>query len=120
MRKSKRPPPPAEFVFLRDVLPDLARVLRDQLRKSGERDLAEQIQELRIYGRCCDATPCGRFYCLPKEERRRLQREGRVRSVGGGEIYAANSGIVEIETLLPEVDEVLRRVFPEAEMLNDA
>ncbi len=119
MRKFEKPPPPPDFVFLRDVLPELARLLRDQLRRDGERALGEQIQELRIYGRCCDATPCGTFYCLPLDERRKLYKERRVRSVGTGEIYAAKNRIVEVGTLLPEVDAVLREIFPEPERWNE-
>jgi hypothetical protein len=107
-------PPPEPFVYLRDVFPDLVRSLRDWLRRIGERALAESIRELRIYGRCCDAPLCGTFYCLPLDERRRLHRMGRVRNIGM-EILATKDQIVEVMTCLPEVDAVLREIFPEPE-----
>lgn len=114
MRKSKRPSPPAQFVNLRDVLPELVGILRADLRKIGERTLAEQIPDLRIYGRCCNASPCGRFYCLPRYERRELYRKRLTRNIGL-ELIVAKGKIVEIETLLPEVDTVLRQIFPDPE-----
>jgi hypothetical protein len=113
MRKSKSPPPPAPFVYIRDVLPELVRVLRADLRKIGERTLAEQIPDLRIYGRCCNASPCGRFYCLPQGERRELYRKRLTRNVG--DLTVAEGMIVEVETLLPEVDAILSTIFPDPE-----
>ena len=114
MRKSKTPSPPAPFVYLRDVLPELAKSLSLDLRKIGERALAEQVSDLKIYGRCCNSFPCGRFYCVPQEERQEPYRRGLTRNVGL-ELIVAKDKIVEIETLLPEVDAVLQRVFPNAE-----
>jgi hypothetical protein len=99
---------------LRDVLPDLVNVLRTDLRKIGERSLAEQIKDLRIYGRCCDGRPCGRFYCLPKAERQELHRRKQTRNVGM-EFVVANGEILEVETLSSEVDRTLRFIFPEPE-----
>ena len=112
MRKSKRPPPPAQFVYLREVLPELAKVLRADLRRIGERALAEQIPDLKIYGRCCNAPPCGRFYCVPEKERRELHGKGLTRNVGL-DLTVAKGKIIEVETLLPEVDAVLRQIFPD-------
>jgi hypothetical protein len=114
MRKSTVPQPHPPFVYLRDVLPSLAINLLADLRKLGERDLSEQISELRIYGRCCDASPCGRFYCLPTDERRELHRRKLTRTVGL-EYTVANGRIVEVETLSPEVDAALKAVFPVAD-----
>lgn len=114
MRTSKSPQQEPPFVYLRDVLPDLVDLLRLDLLRIGERTLAGQIKDLRIYGRCCDASPCGRFYCLPMEERRELYRRKQSRTVGM-EYTVANGKIVEVETLSPEVDLVLRSLFPEPE-----
>src|SRR5437868_3802384 len=110
MRKSQAPQCAPRFVYLGDVLPSLVVALRADLRKIGERELAEQVKDLRIYGRCCDVSPCGRFYCLPKDERRELYRRKQTRNVGM-EYVVANGKILEVETLLPEVDTVLRSIF---------
>lgn len=117
MRKSKTPQPHPLFVYLRDVLPSLAADLRADLRRIGERDLSEQITELRIYGRCCDASPCGRLYCLPRDERQELYRLKRTRNIGL-EYTVADGRIVEVETLSPEVDAVLKSVFPIADAVE--
>ena len=114
MRKSRRPSPPARFVYLRDVFPELAKGLRADLRKMGERTLAEEIPGLRIYGRCCNSSPCGRFYCLPQEERRELYKKRLTRNIGL-ELIVAKGKIVEVETLLAEVDAVLSEIFPDPE-----
>ena len=116
MRKSKTPPAPAPFVFLRDVLPELAKLLRADLLKIGQRELAEQIADLKIYGRCCDASRCGTFYCLPPNERTTLRRTGRQRAIG--DMVTLNGRIAQVDTCLSEVDSVLRNVFPEPESLT--
>ena len=116
MRKVEGPTAPAPFVHLRDVLPALAPLLRAGLRKIGERDLADQIQELKIYGRCCDASPCGTFFCVPKDERRNLHSKGLAHSVG--DFVVANGRIAEVTTCSSEVDTVLRQIFPEPEGLD--
>lgn len=109
---------PQRFVYLREVLPDLAEWLRDHLRKMGDGQLADSVAEVRIYGRCCDASPCGRFYCLPTEERRELHRKGLTQDLG--EVTVARGRIVELETCSIEVDTVLQAVFPTGENDNDA
>jgi hypothetical protein len=101
------------------VLPDLAKWLRAYLRKMGEKELADGVPELRVYGRCCDASPCGRFYCLPKNERSELPRRGLTCNVGL-ELTVAKGRIVEVETCSPEVDAALKLVFPIPEYDNDA
>jgi hypothetical protein len=114
MRKSKRPPPPAPFVYLRDVLPQLAADLRHSFRQEGERELADQIHDLRIYGRCCDGSPCGCIFCLPGDERRHLSVHGR-KLEWVADCIVVDRKIVEVETFSAEVDAVLRSVFPVAE-----
>jgi hypothetical protein len=110
MRKSKKPPTQPEFVFVREVLPELAKTLRASLRRDGQPRLAEQISELRIYGRCdCGLVDCGTFYCLPPEERRRL------RGFGDGTydpVIVAKGKIVEVHLLDPGIADVLRQLFP--------
>lgn len=112
MRKDRKPEDDAPFVLLRDVLPDLAKRLRGSLRKAGHRDLAKQVQELRVYGRCCDASPCGRFYCFPPKERQELWRKGIALDLPGVDVTVARDLIVAVETLDPEVDRALKLVFP--------
>lgn len=75
--------------------------------------------DLRIYARCCNCSPCGRFYCLPREERREVYRKGLTYNVGL-ELTVAKGKIVTVETLLPEVDSVLRRIFPDPEYPDDS
>jgi hypothetical protein len=43
MRKLKKPPPPLDFVLVRDVLPEFGKWLRDSLNKIGQRKLADQV-----------------------------------------------------------------------------
>jgi hypothetical protein len=109
MRKAKTPPPPAPFVWLRDVLPDIAKALRADLRQIGQKGLVAQVRDLRIYDRCrCGSVPCGTFYCVPQAELRELGRQ----AVDVGDVSVAKGRIVRVETLSPEVDAVLRRMFP--------
>src|SRR5690242_6437873 len=101
VRKSKPSPPrippaPEFFVYLRDVLPSFADDLKVMLRKTGDRDLAAKIDDLRIYGRCCDRRLCGRFYCLPREEREELYR--RKQTHMRGDFILAGGEILEVET----------------------
>jgi hypothetical protein len=111
MRKEKWPPVDPPFVYLRDVLPELAEELRVRLRRVGERALSEQVRELRIYGRCCNASPCGRFYCLPQEQRRALILKGLARDLFGVDVTVAKSRIIAVETLDSNVDAALSRIF---------
>lgn len=115
MRRDRKPEVHPPFVLLRDVLPELVKQLRVSLRKAGYRDLSEQVQELRVYGRCCNASPCGRFYCAPEDERRALWRRGIAAGVPGVDVMIARGRIIEVETLDPDVDMVLRQIFPQAE-----
>jgi hypothetical protein len=107
-------PPPAPFVFVRDALPHLVKPLEANLRKMGHRQLAAQVHDLRIYGRCpCRAPNCGTFYCVPPDEYKRLA------GLGGdiGDVTVAKGKITRVETLDSEVDAVLDRLFPD---LGDA
>jgi hypothetical protein len=83
------------------------------------KELADEVADLRVYGRCCNASPCGRFYCVPREERRELHRRGLTRNVGL-ELTVAKGKIVEVETCSPDVDAALQLVFPDPEYDNDA
>jgi hypothetical protein len=59
----------AKQQLLRDLLPSLARELRDLLLKQGESDLAGQVWGLRIVDRCrCGDDFCATFYVQPKPE----------------------------------------------------
>ncbi len=99
---------PAPFVLLADVLPGLVRQLAQDLQKGGHRRLADQIPELRIYGRCsCGSRPCRTFYCLPPNEFAKLARSAK--DIDG--VSIAKGRIVRVETLSAEVDSVLDQIF---------
>jgi hypothetical protein len=52
-----------------EALPTLARELERLLRQSGESQLADQIDRLRIIDRCrCEDDFCASFYTQPKPE----------------------------------------------------
>jgi hypothetical protein len=113
MRKSKQPPPPVPFFWLREELPEIAKIVEAELRRMREKDLAAQVRELRIYGRCrCGAPPCGTFYCVPYEEYAELLRKHLYRDIGTL-VGVAKGRIVRVETLDDRVDEILDRLFPE-------
>jgi hypothetical protein len=110
MRKSRQSPTPPEFVFVRDVLPEFAKTLRASLRRDGQQKLAEQVSELRIYGRCdCALADCATFYCLPPEERKRLRGFG---DSTYHPVKVARGEIVEVHLLDPGIATVLRQLFP--------
>ena len=91
-------------------LPELAKTLRADLRKIRQAGLADQVVDLRIYDRCrCDSPNCGTFYCVSEQERKKLAGHGH----DIGDVTVANGRIVRVETLSPEVDRVLRRIFPD-------
>ncbi len=103
--------PPPTFVFVREGFPKLAKELQAKLRKIGYPDLAVQVPDLRIYGRCpCETPDCGTFYCVPREEYARLARAS---YETGAEATVAKGKIIRVETLDSEVDAVLKRLFPE-------
>jgi hypothetical protein len=113
MRKSRRPTPPPTFLFVREVLPQLAKSLQSDLSMRGRADLAAQVPDLRIYGRCpCQRPGCGTFYCAPSKEYARLARVG---SDTWDPVTVAKGKIIRVETLDPEVDAVLKRLFPDSE-----
>jgi hypothetical protein len=110
MRELKPTTPSASSILLREVLPEIAKALRADLRKIGRVDLAEQVFGLRIYDRCRCASPnCGTFYCAPEQERMDLAGHG----TDVGDVTVAKGKIVRVETLSPDVETVLRRIFPE-------
>src|SRR5258708_3194169 len=114
MRKSRRPQPPPTFVFVRDALPPFTKPLAASLRKIGHPELAIQVPDLRIYGRCpCTGPNCGTFYCVPRDEYKRLARLG----YGIGDVTVVRGTIIEVETFDSEIVAVLDRLFPD---LRDA
>lgn len=53
--------------LLQDALPDLADELTALLSSHGEKDLAEQVPELRLVDRCrCGDDFCATLYTIPK------------------------------------------------------
>ena len=110
MRKSKRQPEQPPYVLVRDVLPDTVEFLRRLLQKTT---LAEQVRDLRIYGRCpCGGPDCGTFYCVPPNDYERLAKrhgtDGKLDPV-----IVSNGKIIAVETLDPKVDAVLDQLFPD-------
>jgi hypothetical protein len=56
-----------DLPLLRDVLPSFGDELQHLLVKQGEPELAAQVPELRIAGRChCGDDFCATFYVRPK------------------------------------------------------
>ena len=110
MTKPKQPPALPSFVLLREVLPDLVKMLEAELRKMGQRKLGEQLRDLRIYGRCpCERLECGTFYCVSEEEMKRLAG---FLDATYTPVTIANGKIVSVETFDPKVAAVLRSLFP--------
>ena len=109
MRNSKTLRPPVPYVLLREILPEFCEKLEARLCAIGQRQIAKQVPELRIYGRCpCSSRQCGTFYCVPPEEQQSLS--GRGHDVD--DVTIAEGKIVRVETLDPAVDAVLGRMFP--------
>lgn len=117
MRKSKRPPPPAPFVFLRDVLPEIAKELKASLWKQRYRTFAEQVSDLRMYRRCpCGDEHCTTFYCLPPDEEAKLM--GHAYHLGISEVMVAKGKIVCVDLGVDaEIHDVLTELFPEPDEL---
>ncbi len=112
MSKSSRSSSPPDFVFVRDVLPHLEKLIEAELRRIGQRKLAAQVPEMRIYGRCpCRAPSCGTFYCVPPAEYERLAPFG----AEIGEVTVAKGKIIRVETCESTVDAVLDRLFPDSQ-----
>ena len=98
--KSSEPP----SFLLGEVLPELADWLRHDCKRMRHHDLADRINDLRIYGRCDCGRPCGTFYCAPPLQRAGQASEDMV-------IWTAQGRITEIQTLDPNVDAMLRGLF---------
>lgn len=109
MSRQQTQPQQSPSFLVRDVLPDIAELLRRALRKTV---VAEQVADLRIYGRCpCGAPACGTFYCVPPEEHGKLVRHhGSDGSLDP--VTVSNGRIITVQTLDPQVDAVLDRLFP--------
>ncbi|MEQ1907104.1 MAG: hypothetical protein ABL888_23160, partial [Pirellulaceae bacterium] len=57
----------ANAPLLTDAIPELARELEALLAKSGETNLAAQVQQLCIVDRCrCEDSFCATFYTAPR------------------------------------------------------
>ena len=55
--------------LLKDVLGEFAQELMSLLREQGETDLAAQIPQLRLFGRCrCGDDFCATVYTAPRPE----------------------------------------------------
>jgi hypothetical protein len=100
-------------ILLANAFPQLAKDIARELRLIGRDDLAEQAKGLRIFERCrCGADRCGTFFTtfswIP---------EGNTSGttdvlLGNGVIVTAGKIISRIETVDPEVNAVLRELFP--------
>lgn len=112
MRKSAIPVPHPRFEFLKDVLPQTVKDLERALRQAKRPDLAEQVKELRIYGRCGCGARCGTFYCVPPDQYRRLAPFG---SDMTHVVKESKGLIIHVETLDPAVDDVLQALFPDCD-----
>jgi len=108
MRKSKRPVEQPRFVFVRDVLPEISTLLKRVLHKI---ELAAQVHDLRIYGRCpCGGPNCGTFYCVPPDEYKRLLRFGSDGSIDPVTVALGRSFVLRL--LTPVLKPFLFCYFP--------
>jgi hypothetical protein len=99
-------------MLVNELFPKLANQIFRDLLKLKRNDLAEQVMSLRIIDRCrCGAEACGTFYTEDAEPRRR-RRGADLTLHCGASVTEAGGKIVRIETLDPQVEEVLRRVIP--------
>src|SRR5262249_41636691 len=89
---------------LSEVLPKCANQLEAALRRIRRRDLASQVKDLRIYGRCGCESKCGTFYCLPLETYRQVSRFGTDTT---GIVTESKGKIIRVETLDPEIEAAL-------------
>jgi hypothetical protein len=103
--------PHQPFEYLRDVLPECAKQLEAALRRIKRRDLASQVKELRVYGRCDCGSKCGTFYCLPREA---YQQAARFGSDITGVVTESKGKIIRVETLDAETGAALAALFPDA------
>jgi hypothetical protein len=109
VRKSKLPPTQPDFVLVREVLPEFAQKLRTSLLRMRQPQLAEQVPELRIYGRCdCGMADCSTVYCVPPDERERLRGFG---DDTYDPVTVAKGKIVSVQTLDPEIHAILKQLF---------
>ena len=107
-RKSKQYVAPPRHPLLTDVFPALARQILLDLRKLKRLDLADQIKTLEI-GR----DHCGTFDTMPLAERQKLRGDSGAMFPMCGVILTETKGhIVNIETLDPQVESILRQLIP--------
>lgn len=113
-RKSKQYVAPPRHPLLTDVFPALARQILLDLRKLKRLDLADQIKTLEIVGRCrCGRDHCGTFHTMPLAERQKFRGDsGAMFPMCGAILTEAKGHIVNIETLDPQVESILRQLIP--------
>ena len=103
-----------ESMLVGELFPELTHQLLRDLRRLKRTDLSEQIVSLRVIDRCrCGSDTCGTFYTQDAEFRKRSARSrADLMLPCGANLFESGGTVVEIETLDPRVQAVLRRVIP--------
>ena len=101
-------------MLVRELFPELAKQILHDLRRLKRSDLAAEMMNLRVVDRCrCGEPVCGTFYTQDADLRKRIGTSGiDIMLECGATVTEVKGRIVEIETLDPQVTEMLCRVIP--------
>jgi hypothetical protein len=103
-------------MLVHELFPELARQILNDLRRMRRSDLAAQVMSLHIVDRCrCGSDACGSFYTqdVGSSERRRMPHRGTdIMLECGATVTEVDGMVVEVETLDPFVNRILRRIIP--------
>jgi hypothetical protein len=101
-------------MLVRELFPELAKQILHDLRRLKRNDLAAEMINLRVVDRCrCGEAVCGTFYTQDADLRKRIGTSGiDIMLECGATVTEVKGRIVEIETLDPQVTEMLCRVIP--------
>ena len=102
------------LMLVRELFPELAKHILQDLRRLKRNDLAAEMMNLRVVDRCrCGEAICGTFYTQDADLRERIGASGiDLMLECGATITELKGRIVRIETLDPQVTETLCRVIP--------
>jgi hypothetical protein len=85
------------FPLLIDVLPQLAKRIKDYFISKSQFDLANQVDNLRIKGLCeCGDPDCGSFYLTEYVVNEDKLEGFQFKGIGTIEVYEGKIGFIEI------------------------
>jgi len=101
-------------MLVREVFPELAKEILHDLRRLKRNELAAEMTNLRVVDRCrCGEAVCGTFYTEDADLRKRFGASGiDIMLECGSTVTELKGRIVRIETLDPQVTEMLCQVIP--------